>query len=150
MNIRILSRVVVYDQPNKKILLVKNKGTNFWYAPGGGWEHEKENILQCAEREVVEEVGLRTNIKRLLYAQEFHATEDTIFFEIFWLAVPKEGTEIDESHMDLDPNGQVETAKWFSKEDVQELKVFPKRLKNTFWENVERLLEDEDPFIGVS
>ena len=150
MNIRILSRVVVYDQPNKKILLVKNKGTNFWYAPGGGWEHEKENILQCAEREVVEEVGLRTNIKRLLYAQEFHATEDTIFFEIFWLAVPKEGTEIDESHMDLDPNGQVETAKWFSKEDVQELKVFSKRLKNTFWENVERLLEDEDPFIGVS
>ena len=150
MNIRILSRVVVYDQPNKKILLVKNKGTNFWYAPGGGWEHEKENILQCAEREVVEEVGLKTNIKRLLYAQEFHATEDTIFFEIFWLAVPKEGTEIDESHMDLDPNGQVETAKWFSKEDVQELKVFPKRLKNTFWENVERLLEDEDPFIGVS
>src|SRR3989344_5692942 len=150
MNIRILARVVVYNLEDKKILLVKNKGTNFWYAPGGGWEYEKENILQCAEREVVEEVGLRTNIKRLLYAQEFHATEDTIFFEIFWLAVPKEGTEIDESHMDLDPNGQVETAKWFSKEDVQELKVFPKRLKNTFWENVERLLEDEDPFIGVS
>ncbi len=150
MNIRILSRVVVYDQKDNKILLVKNKGTNFWYAPGGGWEHEKENILQCAEREVIEEVGLKVNIKRLLYAQEFHATEDTIFFEMFWLAVPKEGTEIDEAHIDLDPNGQVETAKWYSKEELQELKVFPKRLKNTFWDNISRMLEDEDPFIGVS
>jgi len=150
MNIRILSRVVVYDQKENKILLVKNKGTNFWYAPGGGWEHEKENILQCAEREVVEEVGLEVDIKRLLYAQEFHATEDTIFFEMFWLAVPKEGSEIDEAHIDLDPNGQVETAMWYSKEELQELKVFPKRLKSTFWESISRMLEDEDPFIGVS
>lgn len=150
MNIRILSRVVVYDQKENKILLVKNKGTNFWYAPGGGWEYEKENVLQCAEREVIEEVGLKVNIKRLLYAQEFHATEDTIFFEMFWLAVPKEGAEIDEAHIDLDPNGQVETAKWYSKDELQELKVFPKRLKNTFWDNISRMLEDEDPFIGVS
>ena len=150
MNIRILSRVVVYDQKENKILLVKNKGTNFWYAPGGGWEYEKENILQCAEREVAEEVGLKVNIKRLLYAQEFHATQDTIFFEMFWLAVPKEGTEIDEAHIDLDPNGQVEIASWYSKEELQELKVFPKRLKNTFWDNISRMLEDENPFIGVS
>ena len=150
MNIRILARVVVYDRKDNKILLVKNKGTDFWYAPGGGWEYEKENILQCAEREVVEEVGLKVNIKRLLYTQEFHATEDTIFFEMFWLAVPKEGTEIDEAHIDLDPNGQVETAKWYSQEELQELKVFPKRLKNTFWDNISRMLEDEDPFIGVS
>lgn len=150
MNIRILSRVVVYDREENKILLVKNKGTNFWYAPGGGWEYEKENILQCAEREVIEEVGLKVNIKRLLYAQEFHATEDTIFFEMFWLVVPKEGAEIDEAHIDLDPNGQVETAKWYSKDELQELKVFPKRLKNTFWDNIARILENEDPFIGVN
>ena len=90
------------------------------------------------------------NIKRLLYAQEFHATEDAIFFEMFWLAVPKEGAELDEAHIDLDPNGQVETAKWYSKEELQDLKVFPKRLKNTFWDNISRMLEDEDPFIGVS
>lgn len=150
MDIRILSRVVVYDQKENKILLVKNKGTNFWYAPGGGWEHDKENILQCAEREVVEEVGLEVNIERLLYAQEFHATADTIFFEMFWLAIPKAGAEIDEAHIDLDPNGQVETARWYSKEELQELKVFPKRLKNTFWDNISRMLEDENPFIGVS
>jgi len=150
MNIRILSRVVVYNPEDNKILLVKNKGTNFWYAPGGGWEYEKENILQCAEREVVEEVGLKVDIKRLLYAQEFHATEDSIFFEMFWLAVPKEDSEIDEAHIDLDPNGQVEIARWYLKEELQDLKVFPKRLKNTFWDNISRILENEDPFLGIS
>src|SRR3989338_7168914 len=122
MNIRILARVVIYNPEDNKILLVKNKGTNFWYAPGGGWEYDKENILQCAEREVTEEVGLSVEIKRILYLQEFHATEDSIFFETFWLAVPKAGTEINENHIDLDPNGQVETGRWFSKEELQDLK----------------------------
>ena len=150
MNIRILARVVIYNPEDNKILLVKNKGTNFWYAPGGGWEYDKENILQCAEREVTEEVGLSVEIKRILYLQEFHATEDSIFFETFWLAVPKAGTEINENHMDLDPNGQVETGRWFSKEELQDLKVFPKRLKNTFWDNIDKFIIEEDPFIGVS
>ncbi|OGN00801.1 MAG: hypothetical protein A2651_01000 [Candidatus Yanofskybacteria bacterium RIFCSPHIGHO2_01_FULL_42_12] len=150
MNIRILARVVIYNPEDNKILLVKNKGTNFWYAPGGGWEYDKENILQCAEREVTEEVGLSVEIKRILYLQEFHATEDSIFFETFWLAVPKAGTEINENHIDLDPNGQVETGRWFSKEELQDLKVFPKRLKNTFWDNIDKFIIEEDPFIGVS
>ena len=150
MNIRILARVVIYNPEDNKILLVKNKGTNFWYAPGGGWEYDKENILQCAEREVTEEVGLSVEIKRILYLQEFHATEDSIFCETFWLAVPKAGTEINENHIDLDPNGQVETGRWFSKEELQDLKVFPKRLKNTFWDNIDKFIIEEDPFIGVS
>ena len=150
MNIRILARVVIYNPEDNKILLVKNKGTNFWYAPGGGWEYDKENILQCAEREVTEEVGLSVEIKRILYLQEFHATEDSIFFETFWLAVPKAGTEINENHIDLDQNGQVETGRWFSKEELQDLKVFPKRLKNTFWDNIDKFIIEEDPFIGVS
>jgi 8-oxo-dGTP pyrophosphatase MutT (NUDIX family) len=150
MNIRILARVVVYNQVDKKILLVRNKDTNFWYAPGGGWEHEKENILQCAVREVKEEAGLDVEVLRLLYMQEFHESPETIFFETFWLAKPKGDANLNESHIDLDLNGAVEEARWFSKEEVQELKVFPKRLKNTFWDNVDLLLKAEDSFIGVS
>lgn len=150
MNVRLLARVVVYDAMTGKIMLVRNKGTNFWYAPGGGWEHEKENVLQCAVREVKEEAGLDVEVSRLLYLQEFHATADTIFFETFWLAKPAGDVKLDEAHMDLDPNGAVEEARWFSKSDLQELKVFPKRLKNTFWDNIEVTLKAEDPFIGVS
>ncbi|MFA5133933.1 MAG: NUDIX hydrolase [Patescibacteria group bacterium] len=150
MNLRTLARVVVYDKDNKKILLVKNKETNFWYAPGGGWEFEKENILECAKREVKEETGLEVEIAKLLYLQEFHATEDTIFFETFWLATPNSATELNENHIDIDPNGQVEQAKWFGKDELQDLKIFPKRLKNTFWDNINILFQSENPFIGVS
>ena len=150
MKIRILARVVTHDSKENKILLVRNKDTKFWYAPGGGWEHEKENILECAKREVKEEADLDVDVLRLLYVQEFHATEDTIFFETFWLAKPAGNTLINEMHIDLDPNGAVEEARWFSKDELQELKVFPKRLKNTFWDNVAKLKETEDPFIGVS
>lgn len=149
MNVRILARVVTYDATEKKILLVRNKDTNFWYAPGGGWEHEKENILQCAVREVKEEAGLDVEVLRLLYLQEFHATPDTIFFETFWLAKPIGDTKLSELHIDLDLNGAVEEARWFSKEEIQEVKVFPKRLKNTFWNSDDTILIAEDPFIGV-
>lgn len=150
MDIRILARVITYDADEKKILLVKNRGTGFWYAPGGGWEYEKENILEAAKREMKEETGLDVSVIKLLYMQEFHATEDSIFFETFWFAIPDGDKTLNELHIDLDPNGQVETAQWFSREELSELKVFPKRLKNTFWENIERFLNDEDPFIGVS
>lgn len=150
MKVRILARVVTYDPQENKILLVRNKGTNFWYAPGGGWEHERENILECAAREVKEEAGLDVEVLKMLYVQEFHATEDTIFFEMFWLAKPGGATKLNDLHIDLDPNGAVEEAKWFGKEDVQELKVFPKRLKNTFWDRIGSVLDGEDPFIGVS
>jgi ADP-ribose pyrophosphatase YjhB (NUDIX family) len=149
MNIRILARVVTYDYKENKILLVKNKDANFWYAPGGGWEQDKENILECAKREVKEEAGLDVEITRLIYVQEFHATPDTIFFETFWLAKPTGDTMINELHIDLDPKGAVEKARWFSQSELQNLKVFPKRLKNTFWKNIDRIIKDEDPFIGV-
>ena len=150
MKIRNIARVITYDKKTNKILLVKNKGTEFWYAPGGEWEHDKENILEAACREVKEEAGMSVNIKKLLYVQEFHATEDTIFFETFWLAELVGDQTLNDQHIDLDPNGQVEQARWFDKEKLQDLKIFPKRLKNTFWDNISRALTDEDPFIGIS
>ena len=150
MNLRILSRVVIYDEKNSNILLAKNKGMNSWYPPGGGWEYDHETILECAHREVKEEVGIEVNIRRLLYTQEFHTTKDTIFFEMFWLATPKEGQEVAQDHLDLDPNGQVETIRWYDKNSLQDLKVFPTRLKDTFWDNVAKWLNEEDPFIGVN
>lgn len=149
MKIKLLARTVTHDPEQGKILLVRNKGASFWYAPGGGWEYDRENILECAAREVHEETGMRVQIDRLLYVQEFHETPESIFFETFWLARPVAGSDLDPTHVDLDPNGNVEEARWFDKESLTELKVFPKRLKNTFWDIVKK--EDvEDPFIGVS
>lgn len=147
---RLLARVVTYDKDSEKILLVKNKGMNFWYPPGGGWEYEKENILECAKREVFEETGLHVDIKKMLYAQEFHISDEVITFETFWLAELSHEQSLNENHIDLDPNGIVELAQWFSREELKDLKVFPKQLKNTFWDNVETLPDMEDPFLGVN
>ena len=150
MKIKILSRVVIYDSKNKKLALAKNRDADFWYAPGGGWEYETgESILDCAKREVKEEVGIDIEIERLLYSQEFHESKDLIFFEMFWLALV-EDLKLDSKHIDLDPNGMVEQVKWFNQEELKNLTVFPKRLKNTFWENIDNLRKTEDPFIGIN
>jgi ADP-ribose pyrophosphatase YjhB (NUDIX family) len=105
MQTRVLARVVAYDPDAEKILLVRNKGADYWYAPGGGWECERETIEQCAVREVREEAGLAVRLKRLLYLQEFHAKEDLIFFETFWLAVPERTSTLHAGHPDADPQG---------------------------------------------
>ncbi|MEK7660329.1 MAG: NUDIX hydrolase [Patescibacteria group bacterium] len=151
--IKPIARVITYKPDENKILLVRNKGTKFWYAPGGSWEYEIENIVECAKREVLEETGMHVEILKLLYLQEFHGIEgeiENICLETFWLAKMSHEQALNEAHIDLDPNGAVEEAKWFTKDDLQDLKVFPKRLKNTFWENIKFFAESEDPFIGVS
>jgi len=145
-----IARVITYDKTANKVLLVRNKETSFWYAPGGGWELETENILECAKREVLEETGLHVDVQKLLYVQEFHGSEEITCLETFWLAKLSHEQDLNSSHIDLDPNGAVEEAKWFSQAELQDLKVFPKRLKNTFWENIQTLETSEDPFIGVS
>ena len=148
MTIRLVSRVVIYQKG--KLLLVRNKNENFWYPPGGAWNYEKENIIEAAIREVKEETGLNVRILRMLYVQEFHPLPDTVFFESFWLAEPLPGQVLDKNHTDLDPSGQVGAIEWFSKDQTSILKVFPKRLKNTFWNRIQKIKNEEDPFIGVS
>lgn len=150
MNLRLVTRVITYDVQTQKVLLVKNRNQDYWYPPGGGWEHEKETIIVCAEREVFEETGLKIKLIRLLYVQEFHPDQDSVNLETIWLAKPTAGIKLNPAHIDDDPNSQIETAQWFSKDQLQTVNVFPKRLQNTFWENINRFLGDENPFIGVS
>ncbi len=150
MRVRIITRVITYDSGNRRILLVKNRGQDFWYPPGGGWDHEKENIMDCATREVYEETGLKVKVLRLLYLQEFHENDVQTSFETMWLAKPSEGTNLNELHVDHDVDGKVEKARWFSREELKHITIFPKRLQGSFWENIERFLKEEDPFIGVS
>lgn len=147
--VKIVARVVTYDRDKQKVLLMKNKGADFWYAPGEGWEYEKENIIECAAREVNEETGLNVNIKRLLYTQEFHEDANQIFFETFWLALPVGSRRTVKDHKNANPNGKIKTYQWFDEDEIRKIKVFPDRLKNTFWKNVGLFLREEDPFIGV-
>jgi len=147
--IRIQARVVTYDSQHKSILLVRNPGKTFWYVPGGG-EEKGEDIKQCAVREMLEETGLQVDLKHLLYVQELHDKKDgTVIVELFWLAEPKPEQVLNKDHIDPDPEGGIEEAKWFTREQLEGLTVFPEELKSSFWDNLNTTLEQPDTFLGV-
>jgi ADP-ribose pyrophosphatase YjhB (NUDIX family) len=147
--LRVLARTLVIDA--NKILLVRNKNANFWYPPGGGWEYETETITECAIREVLEETGYIVNIEKLLWLQEFHEGEKT-FFETFWLSkISDSNTQTDElmaQHIDQDPDGAVEEARWYTQDELKELKVFPERIKS-YATLIEEQTHITNPFIGI-
>lgn len=147
--LRVLARVLVVK--DDKVLLVRNRGANFWYPPGGGWKYEKETITECASREVTEETGYTVDIKRLLWLQELHEG-GKVLFETFWLAEVSEhnAQTIDGlcSHIDHDENGAVEEARWYAESELEDLKVFPERVKS-FSSLVNNCDGDTDPFIGI-
>lgn len=144
--LRIIARVLTIHQA--QLLLVRNKGAKFWYPPGGGWEYENEVIKECAAREVAEETGYHVDIKNLLWVQEFREG-DNVYFETFWhgeLAMANKQDDIGlESHVDLDENGAVEEARWFTEADLIDMRVFPERAK-TFMSSIAKI--QPDPFIG--
>ena len=98
----------------------------------------------------MEETGLDVEIKKFLFLQEYHESKESIFFETIWLANTKNTTELNNNHIDLDPNGKVEEVRWFSKEDLIDKTIYPKILKDFFWENLKETLEGYDRFIGVN
>jgi ADP-ribose pyrophosphatase YjhB (NUDIX family) len=149
MQTRIVSRAVVYDSDKRALLLVRNKDDDYWYIPGGGWEADRENILECAVREVKEETGLDASIGRLLYMQEFHASPERIIFEPFFLATIEGDTALDANHIDTDPDGSVGEARWFTREDLEGVEVYPTVFKDRFWEEIDGMLEGKDRFLGV-
>lgn len=144
----VIVRAIIVNKTRDKILLVKNKGGNFWYPPGGNWEPEKESIKDCAIREAKEETGLDVKLLKFMYAQEFrNAKRNKAMIELFWLCEAEE-KEIN-GHIDQDANGQVEFALWFAKDDLQDKKVFPEILKNRFWEELGEVLKNKDKFLQV-
>lgn len=144
MTVRIICRGIILDQETAMLLLVRNKGETFWYPPGGGWKHECETVEECIVRETVEETGIQIQPIRLMYVQEFHPNKTISHLELFWFCVPISSTEITKIE---DLHGITEEARWFSKEDVQTLTVFPKVLKTRFWAELSIALASPNPFL---
>ena len=102
MSLKITSRgIVLHDG---KLLCVRLKpyrdpsrdATNdFWCIPGGGLD-EGESIVACAEREMIEETGVKPVIGNLLYIQQF-TDGKTEFVEFFFHIVNSQ----DYLHIDL-------------------------------------------------
>ena len=122
-----------------KILLVKHvhpeTGYGWWVPPGGGLEESDGSVFDCAKREAFEETNLKIEIFKILYLREFISEEfQSINLEIFTLADSFSG---DVSIKNIEGHGldeqYIKDAKWFSKEDLKDMVVFPEILKNEFW-----------------
>ena len=106
---------------------------DFWVPPGGSLEGV-ESIYDCAKREVFEETGLQVELGQILYIQEFWEA-DYHFCKIFLLGNIEKGQLTIENK----PPGEdwLVDARFFSKEELSELTVFPEILKDQFWQDLE-------------
>jgi 8-oxo-dGTP diphosphatase len=121
------------------MLLVRNRAANFWYAPGGGWKYDDEELHEGAVREVLEEVGIQVRITRLVYVRTFRPPREKVQLELFWIAYPG-SIRLPRNHVDR--HGLVEEAGWFTRMQLRKLKVFPRELKEEFWQELDHRLHN--------
>jgi len=104
---------------------------DFWVPPGGSLEGN-ESIYDCARRELLEETGFIADLDFPLYIQEFWEP-DYHFVKIFILGNITGGT-LTTQNKESTESFLIE-AKFFSKNELQELTVFPEILKDQFWKD---------------
>lgn len=82
MNITI--RALIFNK-NYELLTVQHHGSMFWSLPGGKIE-EGENMKECLQREILEELGLESEIQNLAFVHEFQWSETSdITVEFFFI-----------------------------------------------------------------
>lgn len=130
--LRVVVRIAVIDEGS--VLLVKNKGSNYWYLPGGGWDHDDESLEEAMIREVYEETGYKTRPVELLWVQEFRdPSKDVTNLEVFYRAVIAEGNAQTmgalAQHKDIDASSNVDQIQWFDEEALRGITVKPERVR---------------------
>jgi 8-oxo-dGTP diphosphatase len=119
-----------------RLLLVNHRlpgRFDFWLPPGGGLEGE-ESILDCARRETFEETGLRIAPGHILYIQEF--VEPGYHFVKFFFLCALVAGEPTLANREEGEDWLVDL-RFFSREELQEVTVYPEILKDQFWADLE-------------
>ncbi len=136
--IRVASIVI----KENKILLVKSiyseSGFEWWGPPGGGLEDVDKDIHACAIRETCEETGYTIETNDILYISEFLDPKfDSHNLEIFLKGKIVCGKiEVKDPLCRKCEGLLIEEARWFSKDELTNLNVFPEIIKDEeFWVN---------------
>ena len=102
---------------NNKVLLVYEKGRNFWGFPKGHME-EGENEIQTALREVKEEVGLDVEIdESKRYSINYTIRDEIDKTSVFYIARPKQN-KIEKQE------NEIEEVKWCDFEEALNVLTF--------------------------
>ena len=147
---RLNTRVIVVR--DGRLLLVSDDREAFWFLPGGHME-ATESLEAAAVRETLEETGLRTAPERLLYLREF--VDDNLRehgIECYFLGRIVCETLLmgaDPAFQDISSvRGQVTRARWFARDALRDLVVYPDVLRDRLWEDLAVPLPDR--FLGTA
>jgi 8-oxo-dGTP diphosphatase len=124
--------LVVQDN---RVLLVHHveKGRyDFWVPPGGSVEGE-ESIFECARRETLEETGLRVDLDRIVYIQEF--VEPGYHFCKFFIVCAAYTGNVTLENRDADESFLVD-ARFFARDQLEALTVYPEIMRGQFWDDL--------------
>lgn len=135
-----------------QILLVSDDSEAHWFLPGGHVDSE-ETLEGALIRETAEETGVHVAPERMLYLREFvddHLREHAI--ECYFSGRARGG----EVRMGTDPDfrdvstvhGQVARARWFARDELRHIIVYPETLRDRLWEDLARPLPDR--YLGVA
>ena len=140
MEHRVRAAVIIVD--GGKILLVKHvdpaSGNEWWIPPGGGLLPQDRSIVDCADREVFVETGLKVRIGRLIYLREFLEEAPSVHHvELFLLAREFAGELTMEHIKGKGPHEEfIRELRWLGQGEVQDLIVYPEHLRDSFWDDM--------------
>jgi 8-oxo-dGTP diphosphatase len=134
MNHRISAGMIILDSADR-VLMVRHRVEaryDFWVTPGGGVKGS-ETLEQAAEREVLEETGLRAKAEQLVYIEEFYNPE-TRHCKFWFLGKAVQGP-IDVSAPEARDEFIVEAA-WLTQSEINNRQVFPEFMPRRFWHDL--------------
>jgi ADP-ribose pyrophosphatase YjhB (NUDIX family) len=141
MNQRI--RVAGLVRHGDKILLIEQQnyaGIRRWSLPGGRLEPTDPNMFSGAEREVLEETGLRVRAGRLRYITEYAGVSMSLFAVTFIVECHLEtGESPDNIHLNNNmEDDNIHGVRWWTRAELQESHCTGFTLtRDAFWENLD-------------
>ena len=127
------------------VLLVQHQhndlqgGRPWWVPPGGGVEGE-ESLMDCAQREVLEETGLSVELGRIAYVREF-VEPGYHHCEVFFIAASYSGTLMVGSNPGsgiFDVDHVIKDVRFVPRSEMAEMTIHPEEIKTTFWDDLAR------------
>ncbi len=129
-------RIVGIIMCDKKILIVKRKkGDLDYYCLPGGTLEQGENILECLERELIEEISFdckNFNKKHIITLNKKEINEESFYFYITaneeFLAIP-DANSPEMQRLSADTNYEFSPI-WFPFKNLNSVTLFPVEIKN--------------------
>lgn len=105
-----------------------------WWCPPGGGVDADEPLPVAAERELQEETGITANAQRIVYLLDFIVPDPPCRnFEVYLLMRDATG----EPRVPDNETRYLKDARFFTREEMSALTVYPAALRDLFWDDLE-------------